>query len=232
MRTHGSAILFVSFVALVPCGVAAKPSPKARSGAAIVAPTAFGRVFEARRASLIRVRVNAKADGWSSGFVIGAEGEVVFGVGSAPDRRVGVRTDDGQDHEAEVLGYDLGLALAVARVTPAPGAPRLVPLQVGASGLEDRAWVVVLKHDAKGRAEPFAGVVEGGPAPLALKTPQPIDGVVVQVPGAPGSPVLSASGELIGVALDRGARKTRVASIQSIVPFLKRVVLGGAAAAR
>jgi S1-C subfamily serine protease len=146
----------------------------------------------------------------------------VFGAQSSPRETLTVRTADGGDHDGVLLGWDKELGLAVARME----APRIAPLSVAKSpGLIHRRWVVVLRHDTRGRAEPFAGEVEADAA-IDAKNKRKLAIAPVMAPASRGSPVLSAEGELVGVALEEGARSTRVVAIETFVPFLKAVVLG------
>jgi S1-C subfamily serine protease len=196
-----------------------------------VAPTAFGRVYEESRASLVRVMpadVGVSAKAWATGFVIGAKGEVVFNASGPLPRSLTVRTDDGQDHRGELLGFDRELGLAVGRIAGDVSALHLTPLRVAKDpGLIEKRWVVVLKHDPKGRAEPFAGVVSSDPQLSRSKqTRRDLLIAPVGAPASPGSPVLSTAGELVGIALDEGKRSTRVLAAETFVPFLKAVVLG------
>ena len=50
----------------------------------------------------------------------------------------------------------------------------------------------------------------------------------VDAPGRYGSPVLSVDGALVGLAITRGRRRVVMRSIGSVLPFLRRVVLGAA----
>lgn len=203
-------------------------APGSPRRASFVAPTALGRVFEANRSALVRVGAH---DGGTpaTGFLIGARGEVVFGATKAPAPKLRVTLEDGSVLDAELLGFDRALALAIARVTPDPAAPRhFTPLRPATSRAMMRAeWVLVIKHDAHGRPEPFAGEVDAEPA-IEPKRVTPVRPLVAPVlaPAAAGSPVFSADGQLIGVALEDGARRTKVAAIESLVPFFKAVVLG------
>ncbi len=85
---------------------------------------------------------------------------------------------------------------------------------------------MVLKHNRKGLPEPFAGTVESGLRRIGKSDSKVLD---VDVPGAPGSPIFSIQGALVGVALDRGRRRTRMVAIESVMPFLKGVVVGSQA---
>jgi S1-C subfamily serine protease len=233
-----------------PSSSSRKTSPrKPADNAKKLAPTGFGRVFETNRAAVVRVQGltpagdesapkkeqravsarSAKPPAWMTGFFIGAEGEVVFGAERAPPRQLRVETNEGELLDADLLGFDLGMKIAIARITsPQKARARVRALRVAhAPGLIEHAWVMAIKHDARGRAEPFAGVVEREPEiEASKKTPERMLVAPVLVPASPGSPVLSAEGELIGVALDEGARRTRVAAIESLTPFLRTVVLG------
>lgn len=192
-------------------GFAAPPAGRA------VGPSSFGRVFARHRSALVRVKARTT---WSTGFLIGANGEFVFGLDEAPKRALRVRTEDGEEHEARLLGFDRTLSLAVGIVdglgrAPIPAGPP--------SELRPETWVVILGHDPKGLPSPHAGVVAKGPERQASGHVAS----VVDVPGAPGCPVLSADGALVGIAVARGRRRTRVVPLDYVAPFLERVVLGG-----
>lgn len=168
-----------------------------------------------------------RAGAWVTGFVIGAEGEVVFGAAQRPAPDLIVRAIDGAEYGCALLAYDRDLSLAVGRITrTSQGNPRLAPLKVASSpGLLERRWVVVMKHDSQGRAEPFAGTVEANrDAPEKTRATIPL--AWVAAPASAGSPVLSTRGELVGVAIEEGKRSARVAAIESLGPFLQAAVLG------
>jgi S1-C subfamily serine protease len=184
-----------------------------------VSPADFGRVFRENRQGLVQVK-GSTWKGFASGFVVGAKNEIVFGATESPTPVLEVLTIDGKIHSADLLGFDRDLGLAVARVRDA----HLVPLKVAHTpGLARRDWVICMTHDDRGRAQPFAGVVEGE----LTRAKKPKNALVarVDVPARPGSPVLSTRGELIGVALDHGKRRTRAVAIETVVPFLRMVVL-------
>ncbi len=196
-------------------GVSVHAAP-ATSRPSRVSPVAFGRVFEKNRARLVVVE---QAAARSTGFVVGAEGEVLFAALRAPSGALFARAANGR-HALELLAHDPALGLAVGRlrglelgaVTPVSFADR--------SGLAPERWVVVLKHRAQDRVEPFAGVVARGPGKGTRAT------AAVEVPGAPGAPVFSPEGQLVGVAMAEGARRTRVLPVEALLPFLRAAVLG------
>jgi S1-C subfamily serine protease len=183
-----------------------------------VSPAEFGRVFRENRPSLVRVKGSTWPD-YATGFVVGVRGEVVFSAIRSPTPELVVITTEGARLEADLLGYDRELAIGVLRArTPSS----LVPLRVALKpGLARGDWVIALTHDERGLPEPFAGVVEGD-----LERSERPKGLVARadVPGVPGSPILSTRGELVGIAVDRGARRTRVLAIEAVVPFLEAVV--------
>lgn len=185
-----------------------------------VSPADFGRVFQANRHALVRVKGRTWSS-WATGFVVGARGEILFSALDGPTPELAVTTPEGRRLSAVLLGYDRNLGLGVARIQDGP---RIVPLDVAKESPAQGEWVIALTYDAHGRPEPFAGVVAGA---FVKATRKPAGAMVarVEVPGQPGSPVLSTRGALIGVAIDRGKRRTRVLSIDSLVPFLKAVVL-------
>lgn len=220
-------------VAVLLSGMHESPSveagaPGSPRRATFAAPTALGRVFEANRSALVRVAAH-DGDAGATGFLIGARGEVVFGASKAPSTKLRVTLEDGARLDAELLGFDRALGLALARITPDPSTPRhFTPLRPAVKRPMTRTeWVLVIKHDARGRPEPFAGEVDGEPA-IEPKRATPVRPLVAAVlaPAAAGSPVFSVEGELIGVALEDGARRTKVAAIESLVPFFRAVVLG------
>jgi hypothetical protein len=139
--------------------------------------------------------------------------------------------DDGRELEAELLGFDLGLSLAVGRASKnaVGGEKYFEPLKVApTSGLIERRWLLTLTHDEKGRPQPYAGIVEVGPK-LDLTRRTPLGEVTIAEVGVPsrrGSPVLSPEGELVGVALIEGERRTHVAPVEIVIPVVKAVVVG------
>lgn len=185
-----------------------------------VSPAEFGRVFRANRHALVRVKGRTWSR-WSTGFVVGARGEILFSALDGPTPELAVRTPDGTELSAVLLGYDRDLALGVARIR---GGPRIAPLDVADRPVSRGEWVIAMTHDAKGLPEPFAGVVSGSFSSSKAR-PKGVLVAGVDVPGQPGAPVLSTRGMLVGVAIDRGKRRTRMISVDSLVPFLKAVVL-------
>jgi hypothetical protein len=186
-------------------------------------------VFERNRSSLVRVESGREKPRWSTGFVIGAHGEIVFGIDKIPKAELLIEVDGAEAKKGELLGYDLGLSLAVGRLVDAPvNAKSFVALTVaGKPGLDVRGWVIAMTHDARGRAQPYAGIVDGAlEADARRKTPIRVLVAPVSVPGTLGSPILSLGGELVGVVIEAGDRKTRVVPIDIVAPFVKAVVLG------
>jgi hypothetical protein len=165
--------------------------------------------------------VKARTDDnkWFTGFVIGARGEIVFGVDGAPTADLTVITDDGRERPARLLGFDRGLSLAVAIVAGLSEVPLRSARPVR---LRPETWVVILGHDAKGRAEPHAGVVAMGPT----RGKGGLVYAIAEVPGEPGCPVLTGSGDLAAIAIRRGKRRVRIVPLDHVAPFLERVVLG------
>lgn len=181
-------------------------------------------MFETNRSSLVRVESGKEKPRWSTGFVIGARGEIVFGIDKIPKQELTIEVD-GASKKGELLGYDLGLSLAVGRIS---GVDSSSALHVAAKpGLDERTWVIALTHDVHGRAQPYAGVVDGAlERDKKRKTPVEVLVAPVSVPGTLGSPILSVGGELVGVVIEGGDRKTRVVPFDIVAPFVKAVVLG------
>jgi S1-C subfamily serine protease len=177
---------------------------------------------------MLRVDTGDKAHPYATGFLIGAKGELVFGARHAPAPEIKVHTSDGKERVAKILGFDEAVKLAVAQLVdpgPADGSPLVATHR---PGLSANHWVVVVMHDDKGEPAPFAGVIDG-PARIEHLPPTDAPRVVASIdaPGSPGSPVLSLSGELVGIVIADGKRRTRAVAIESVVPFLRAVVLGG-----
>ena len=193
-----------------------------------VGPQSFGRVFEANRSSLVRVESGREKPRWSTGFVIGAEGEIVFGIDKIPKQELSIEIDGAKAQKGELLGYDLGLSLAIGRMSAPSEKKSFAALRVASKpGLDARTWVIALTHDARGRPQPYAGIVDGSlERDVHRKTPIGVFVAPVSVPGTLGSPILSVAGELVGVVIESGDRKTRVVPIDIVAPFVKAVVLG------
>lgn len=193
--------------------------------AAPVSPAVFGQVFRAHRGALVQVRTASTTARFTTGFVIGARGEVLYGATKAPNGPVlELIGPQGQTWFADLLGYDRTLKIALAKVR---GAPRglFVPMQLaGRIDLRADLWVVVLGHDESGVAEPFAGVVERVSSKGGLRSMR------LMASGQAGNPVMSTEGELVGVVYEGGRRRVSAWAIDGIVPFLKRVVVASGAA--
>lgn len=176
---------------------------------------------------MLRVRTRDERRPFATGFLIGAQGEFIFGARGSPLKTLAVITSDGIERTATLLGLEPSLGLAVGRIDGDPVAPPLNAAAGRALALEQ--WVVVLQHDAQGVAEPFAGVVERS-AQRTLLGPRDQQArfavARVAAPGVPGSPVLSLRGELVAVVFEEGARKTRVVMLDSVLPFLRSTILG------
>ncbi len=166
------------------------------------------------------MKVRTDSPRWVTGFVIGANGEFVFGLERAPTAELKVMTDEGIEHAARLLGFDRALGLGVGIVE---GLDRVPLVAARRDPLLEETWVVILGHDARGRPEPHAGVVSK--PPHREKSGRRI--AWVDVPGAPGHPVLTADGSLVAIAIRRGKRRTHVVPLEDVTPFLERVVLGG-----
>jgi hypothetical protein len=179
-------------------------------------PSSFARVFEENQSRVVSVELPS---GSAAGFVVGAEGEVVFGAAARPPPEVRVEGAFAS-RRAALLGHDAAMGLAVARLEGGLPGP-VTPVRVAAPvALPADTWVVVLRPDRRGRPEPFAGVVGRGASRGAT--------LPVEVPGAVGAPIFSTDGALLGVSLAHGARRTRMLPVAALLPFLRAVVLGGA----
>ena len=211
-------LLVTAFVALASAADTARAAPA-------VSPAVFGKVFRARRGTLVRVFTGARRP--ATGFLIGAEGEVVFGARRPPAAgAIVIETADGQRLDARLLGHDRRLGLGLARMAPTSARPPPPLLAAADPRLWPDRWVVVLAHDASGSAQPFAGVIEAAPATRYARKKRH-RGLTVAPLGAPGdvgSPVLSIRGELVGVVVDGGRRRCRVAPLDVVRPFLEASV--------
>ncbi len=173
-------------------------------------PTLFGRVYEAQRSAVVRVRARTLKAPWVAGVVIGARGEILFFAPKMPTPQLEIEDSDGKRHEARLLGFDRASAVAVGRVE----AGIWTPPPVATEPLSPERWVVTLRHDSRGQLLPHAGVL--GRLERGL--------VWADVPGRPGAPIFTVEGQLLGVATDYGNRRTRVRPLADLLPFLKAVV--------
>lgn len=177
-------------------------------------PYRYRRVFERYRSSLLQVRDVSQPTRWRTGFLIGAQGEMVFGSRKRPEAELKWRGPDGVERPARLLAYDPGLRLAVAR---GPLRPGVVPLRPSKKPqLRRERWVVTIRHNKEGTAVPHAGAVAG----------RHRQGRLVDVPGQIGAPVLDLEGGLLGVVRGGGRRRAVVVPVGRVVPFLKKAVLG------
>lgn len=172
-------------------------------------PTDLGRVFERHHSAVVAVRAGTR---WNAGFIVGGNGEIVVGASQPPPDPFEVRLASGRRHPAELLGFDARHGLAVGRLVGL----KTVPLPIGeARALRRERWMLVMAVDHLGAPEPFAGVVVSGPG---SKRPW----AKLMASARPGSAVLDTRGRLVGVALDRASRRTRVIPFEDMVPFLKQ----------
>lgn len=192
-------------------------------------PSVYGEVFLRSRASIVRVAWTSPEARSSTGFVVGAEGEVVFAATERPKGEFTAERPDGRRQPLELLGYDEASRLAVGRLRAQTGLEGLPPLEIATvSILAPENWVVVIRA-REGGAEPFAGVVEKGPKiPPGASAPPPHRARAARIaaPGDLGSPVLSTSGAVLGVVIEAGRRRCMVVPIDGFIPFLRGVVLG------
>lgn len=180
-------------------------------------PSVYGEVFLNSRASMVWVTWTEGESRSSSGFVVGAEGEVVFFAKSPPKGYLEGVLFDGQRRGLDLLGHDEATGLAVGRLRSAGRDSRPPPLPVAAtSSLLPESWVVIIRAGERG-PEPFAGVVQRRTKAGVLS---------VAAPGDPGGPVLSIQGEVLGVVTRGGRRSSVVVPFDGIIPFLRGVVLG------
>lgn len=179
---------------------------------------------------MLRVRTPGAALPFATGFFIGARGEFVYGAGSAPPELLEVITADGKQRAAAPIGFDPALGLAVGRLLGAERDVLTEPLRVAERApLALEQWVVTVRHDKGGEPEPFAGVVEESARARSIgQKPHRSKVLVAKIaaPSSRGSPVLSVRGELVAIAIEAGARKSRVVPIEALLPFLRTAILG------
>ncbi|MBI2374464.1 MAG: trypsin-like peptidase domain-containing protein [Deltaproteobacteria bacterium] len=195
-----------------------------------VSPTVFGEVYRTNKGSLL-IAKPAGPDGIATtGFLLGAEGEILIGADRPPLGEFGVVLDEELTFTAKLLRHDAELGLAVAKLVgvEARSLPRLPLRAAKKRGLGSQTWTVVITHGANGSSEPFAGIVEAPPAIRGRKAWKKKGALIANVaaPGRVGSPVLSARGELVGVVVGPGKRRVEVVSLKSLLPFLREAVLG------
>ncbi len=180
------------------------------SATAASSPLGLGRVFEANRSALVRVR-SGKNPRWRQGFLLGAQGELVFAAKKSPGPTLLVEFDNGAQREGVLLGYDRRLGLAVGRVvTQKPNAVLKVATRPRFSAEQ---WLLVVAQRKNGKAVPHAGVVQKRGEAWGL-----------EAPGTPGAPVFSSAGEVVAIARDRHRRRTRIWTNDDWVPFVREVV--------
>ncbi len=200
----------------------AKPEP--------VSPTVFGEVYRANKSALLVARPNGSESPATTGFLLGAEGELLIGAKARPAAEFAVVVDGELSLSARLLDHDEDLGLAVAKLVgiDARSLPRLPLRAAKKQGLSLQTWAVVMTHSASGASEPFAGIVESEPAIRGRRAWRKRSLLISQVaaPGRPGSPVLSSKGELVGVVVGAGSRRVEVVALPSLLPFLRAAVLG------
>lgn len=194
-----------------------------------VSPWVFGKVFRSSRDAMVRVTWTKDQNVYATGFVVGAAGEVIFGTKNAPPEKVAVTTVEGVELAGQVLGFDESLGLAVLRIEgPEKAHPPAIP-GGRVSAIAPEQWALVLSFDERKDPVPFAGVVLERPRKRSVgpkSARQRHDVAAIEAPGTVGSPVLSVKGRLVGVVIKSRGRTSDVVTVPSLMPFLKKVVLG------
>ena len=187
-----------------------------------VSPGVFGQVFQGNKASVLLVKTSDSNELFTTGFVVGARGEVLFGLaGRKKPTQISVKTSTGAWLKAQVLATNPKLGLGLARLQGSrPG--RFAPLGIGASEvLRPENWLVVLAHDKeKQESEPFAGTLRA----RVRKKGQALQ-LELDIPGDRGSPVLTTGGKWVGVVHRPGRRNSTAWTVETVVQFLRGVAL-------
>ena len=220
MRTFTLMAAWVACL-LLTSAPSAEAAPPARPGVRGVGPEQLGRAFQRARRSILQVRTSSEASRFDIGTYVGAHGELVYASAAPPPAVVSVSTPGGPSQLADVLAHNVSSGLVVARVRDARIEP-LAPSDPPDLALEQ--WVIAVRLGARGRPEPFAGVVSSVARPWARD--RGLDVVQVDTPAERGSPILTTDGRLVAFALEKGARRTRAVMLSSLLPFLREAVLG------
>ena len=182
-------------------------------------PGIYGQVFEHTKSSHVMVATSPEADKFTSGFIVGARNEFVFGSKNAQiDQQLFVHTSTGAWLPARVLAYSPTLKIGLGRIAGSKTG-RFVPLQIGAAKVPRvEQWLVVIKHDSDSRQAPFAGT-------LREKKKHETNGLYLglDIPGELGSPVLNTKNSVVGVVFRAGRRKSLAWPVKTLVQFLQGI---------
>ena len=187
-----------------------------------VSPGVFGQVFQNNKASVLLVKTGQEGKKFTTGFVVGARGEFVFGLpkGISSKSPVFVKTATGAWLRTRVISKNPELQVGLGRIQ-GNRVGQFTPLRIGQShALKSEDWLVVLAHDDEGSSEPFAGTLRA--RVKSSERPMRLD---LDIPGDRGSPVFSTRGDWVGVVHRPGRRKSKAWTVETIVQFLKGVSL-------
>ncbi|WP_025745644.1 S1C family serine protease [Kallotenue papyrolyticum] len=183
-------------------------TPQTVSAVTAPAATVAGQVYAAVHEAVVQIQalgetpLGMQAYGSGSGVVVDARGLILTNYHVVAEARgISVRFSNGQQREAQLLGYDRGNDLALLRVAPPEGVPvaRLGDsdqVQVGETaiaigspfGLENSVTQGIISA-VKRDWVPEDGRVRRN----LIQTDAPIN------PGNSGGPLLNARGEVIGI---------------------------------
>ena len=180
------------------------PAPRrpCRSPAATRAATSCARVYAAASPSVVSVRTG---EGSGTGFLVDSDGTIVTNAHVVGDNaQVQVRfTDDGDFHDARVLGVDASTDLAALKVD-ASAANGVKPLALADSDkvqVGDTALAIgyPLGLDRTATAGIVSGLERDIQAPNGFSIDKVIQTDAPINPGNSGGPLLNSNGEVIGV---------------------------------
>ena len=182
-------------------------------------PGIYGQVFAHTKSSHVMVATSPHADKFTSGFIVGARNEFVFGSDNARvDQEMFVKTSTGAWLSARILAYSPTLKIGLGRIAGLERG-RFTPLQLQTTTLpREEEWLVVLKHDKGAQQAPFAGT-------LREKNKHDVNGLYygLDIPGELGSPVLDTKKAVVGVVFRSGRRKSLAWPVKTLVQFLKGI---------
>ncbi len=198
---------------------AASPRPAV---AGPVSPSRFGAVFRAHQRALSVVRTDPSARRFSTGFAVGAGGELVFAWSKEVGETVFVTLPSGAAVTAEVVARDPVAGLGLARL-PLP--PEHVLGLGDESAIAPDRWAVVLSHSDGGTTEPFAGVFTSAPFEARGRKGGGVRQARLEAPGRVGAPVLGLDGKLLGVVVRGGRRRSEIVTVRAVLGFLRSIVV-------
>ncbi len=196
------------------------------SGRALGAgPMTFAKAHARVAPSVVTVAARLKTGQRLGGGMIIDGGGLVLCASQTLDGALGVevRLPSGVWRPAVVLGVDHALRAAVLKVELGDGIALRAAAVAPTAVLKAQDWVVAVDRGPDGAIHAVTGLVTLVPQGVAGRPPV----VMTDAPGAPGSPLVNARGEVVAMSLGKlDRRRGRATPLEPLRAFVMRHATG------